>query len=383
VEHARVLDALGIRHGVVAVTKSDVADPGPAADQARALVPRADVVPVSARRGEGLEQLRAALERMAAAVPSRSLSPGGEPRLHVDRSFTIKGAGTVVTGTLWSGAVARGDEVALVGRAGTVRVRSVQVHDADVERAGAGQRVALNLVGLSRDEVRRGDVVAGAGTTLAPTRALVADLAPDDPGLGGERVQVHHGTREAPARIRRHGDGRATLRLERPLLAAEGDRFVVRRIAPPGTLGGGVVLDPQPRRREAREAPAPAPAAPRPLDAEALALEERLRAAGHTPPVDTELAGIEEPLAALREAGRIVRVGPRLHFHADALAEVEVQVLEHLDAHGQITVAALRDRLGTSRKFAQALLEHFDGEGLTLRRGDAHVLRRRRAVRSR
>jgi selenocysteine-specific elongation factor len=318
---------------------------------------------------------------MAAALPGRAAQEGGEPRLHVDRSFTIRGAGTVVTGTLWSGAVAPGDHVSLVGRDGALRVRSVQVHDAAVERADAGQRVALNLVGLARDQVRRGDVVAGEGTALAPTRTILAELSPDGPELDGQRVQVHHGTRETPARVRRHGDDRGTLRLERPLLAAEGDRFVIRRIAPPGTLGGGVVLDPRPRRRTAEAAPAVSPApAPRALDDAALALEQRLRAAGHEPPVASELAGAEDSLAALRDAGRVVRVGPRLHFHADALAGVEGRIRAHLDQHGEITVAALRDQLGTSRKFAQALLEHFDGEGLTLRRGDAHVLRRRRAV---
>jgi selenocysteine-specific elongation factor len=385
IEHARVLQALDIGHGVVAVTKSDVADPARAAEQARALVPGAEVVAVSAREGHGLDDLLAALERMAAALPGRPERADGEPRLHVDRSFTIRGAGTVVTGTLWSGSVGRGDHVSLVGRDGSWRVRSVQVHDASVERATAGQRVALNLVGMGRDDVRRGDVVAGAQTALAPTRAMLAELAPDDPGLDGERVQLHHGTRETPARLRRHDDGLATLSLEQPLLAAAGDRFVVRRIAPPATLGGGVVVDAHPRRREPRDAPVSVavPAPPPALDAEALALEERLRAAGHEPPGEAELAGLEDQLAALRGAGRVVRVGPRLHFHAEALARVEAEVRAHLEQHGDITLAALRDRLGTSRRFAQALLEHFDGEGLTLRRGDTHVLRRRRAVGSR
>ena len=369
---------------MVAVTKCDVADPGRAAGQARALAPGAEVVAVSARAGEGIGELLAALERLASALPGRVARAGGEPRLHVDRSFTIKGAGTVVTGTLWSGEVGPGDHVSLVAREGAFRVRSVHVHDTAVERAQAGQRVALNLVGLARGDVRRGDVVAGADTGLAPTRALLAELSPDGPELDGERVQIHHGTRETPARVRRHGDGHATLRLESPLLAAEGDRFVVRRIAPPGTLGGGVVVDPHPRRRVRRAAPATPPSpAPPALDEEALALEERLRAAGHAPPVASELAGSEHALAALRATGRVVRVGPRLHFHAKALADIEGRVREHLEAHGQITVAELRDDLGTSRKFAQALLEHFDGEGLTLRRGDSHVPRRRRAVGSR
>ena len=278
-EHARVLSALGVGDGVVAVTKSDAADPARAMAEARALVPAAEAVAVSAREGTGMAELVDALERLAARLPGRGGQADGEPRLHVDRSFTVKGAGTVVTGTLWSGAVARGDHVGLVGRAGTHRVRAVHLHGEEVDRAEAGQRVALNLVGLSRDQVARGDVVAGPDTALRPTRSLVADLALDEELEDGERVQVHHGTRESPARIRRRAEGGFGVRLEQLLLADAGDRLVVRRIAPPGTLGGGVVLDPQPApaRRAEPERPQPvAPAGPAPLTDAALELERRL-----------------------------------------------------------------------------------------------------------
>jgi selenocysteine-specific elongation factor len=213
-------------------------------------------------------------------------------------------------------------------------------------------------------------------------------------------VAVHHGTRETAARITELGGRYWQLRLERPLVPSAGDRLVIRALAPPDTLGGGVVLDPAPRRHgpsrdllarlarlergepepEAAPAPAPAPAPPAevPLSAAALAVEEELRAAGATPPLDADLdAGAE--LAALRDAGRAVRVGRTMHFHADALDAVRARLLALLEAEGEVTLARFRDDLGFSRKYAQALLEHFDGEKLTLRRGDARVLRGRRS----
>ena len=137
---------------MVAVTKADLADPARACAEAAELLPGAEVVPVAAPAGEGLDELRAALDRVAAGIPGRGAD--GALRLHVDRSFTIRGAGTVVTGTLWEGTAARGDEVRILPAGTASRIRSVQVHDEPRERAEAGQRVALNLAGVSRDEVR-------------------------------------------------------------------------------------------------------------------------------------------------------------------------------------------------------------------------------------
>jgi selenocysteine-specific elongation factor len=170
-------------------------------------------------------------------------------------------------------------------------------------------------------------------------------------------------------------------------------------VAPPDTLGGGVVLDPHARKHgpsrdalvrlerlsrgepaepDRPHAPAPAsPPEPPALSARALELEKRLRAAGHEPPIDSELGEAAAELPALRASGRAVRVGRNLHYHPEALAEVERRVVDFCRRHGAITIAELRDELGTTRKFAQALLEHFDGEKLTRRAGDAHVLRRR------
>ena len=211
----------------------------------------------------------------------------------------------------------------------------------------------------------------------------------------GSRVAVHHGTRESAARLVELGGRYFQLRLEQPIVPAAGDRLVIRSLAPPDTLGGGVILDPQPKRHgpsrdllarlariergEPEPAPEPTPApAPEPerapLSAAALALEAELRAAGHEPPLDAH----PELLAQLREHGRAVRLGPTMHVHVEALEDVEDRVIAVIEDEGEITLARLRDELDTSRKYAQAYLEHFDGAKLTLRRGDARVLRRRR-----
>jgi selenocysteine-specific elongation factor len=397
-EHAAVLAALGVGDGVVAVTKADLSDPARAQGEAGELLPQATVVACSARTGAGVEDVRAALDRVAARLPGRG-KHAGEPLLHVDRAFTIRGAGTVVTGTLWSGAVAPGDRLVLLGgrEQTAVRVRAVQVHDEPVERAAAGQRVALNLAGIELGAVARGDVVAASGA-VAPSRVLDCELALRD-ARHGMRAHVHHGTRETPARMVDLGDGLWQARLEQPLLARAGDRVVVRSIAPPDTLGGGVVLDPAARRHgrradalarlerlrrgapepepEAPPAPTPPPAraAPQALPASALALEERLRAAGHEPPNATNLDPAD--LGVLRAAGRAVRVGRAMYAHPEALAAVRATVEAVIAADGEITLARLRDELQTSRRFAQALLEHLDAERVTKRLpDDSRVLRR-------
>jgi selenocysteine-specific elongation factor len=400
-EHATVLSALGLRAGVVAITKSDLADPEPALLEVAELFPQAEAIPVSARTKAGLDELLAAIDRAAQEVSGRG-DVEAPTRLHVDRVFTIRGAGTVVTGTLWSGRLAGGDEVLLHPSGRRVRVRGVQVHDEPVSSALAGQRVAANLTGLAVADVDRGDVLVGAEAELDPTYLIDAQLElRDHQPEHGQRVQVHHGTRESPARLAWLGGSFWQLRLEQPLVVAAGDRLVVRQIAPPDTLGGGVVLDPHPKKHGPSRAllqrlermargeevvepvepttPTPAPPAPPPLSDSALAAEQRLRVAGPEPPPDSEFNPAD--LEALRQAGRAIRVSRSLHYHPDALAELQGRVIELARSHGgAVTLPQLRDELGTSRKFAQALLEHFDSEKLTLRRGDEHILRRDRGA---
>jgi selenocysteine-specific elongation factor len=310
-----------------------------------------------------------------------------------------------VTGTLWSGSVAAGDQVEILPAGLRARVRSVQVHDEQVERAAAGQRVALNLVGVSRRDVSRGDVVVAGGS---PRPAYIVDAALDleagvPPIETGTRIHVHHGTRESPGRVYPLGDGRAQLRLESPIVAERGDRLILRRLAPPDTIGGGVVVDPAARRhgpgggggteKDSTEGPPvladaasheenPGDSGPPPLDAVALAIADLLCADGERPRSDSELVsaagaepGASAAFAALERAGLAVRVARNLHFDPVVLESLTGRVVAICERDGFATIAGLRDELGTSRKYAQALLEHLDATKVTIRRGDEHVLR--------
>jgi len=424
-EHLAVLRQLGVEAGVVAITKADLGEPELAAEEVSELVPGAEVVAVSSVRRTGIDELLTALERAAAGLPGRA-DGGGPACLHVDRSFTLKGIGTVVTGTLWSGSIGSGDEVTVLPRELRARVRSVQVHDRPVERAAAGQRVALNLAGVGWRELGRGDVVCGPGARLEPTYLLdvAATLEPGArPLRRGTRLHVHHGTREAPARVvplesdrlRPSERAYAQVRLESPLVAARGDRLILRQLAPPDTIGGGLVVDAKPRKHGARpevverlralewgeepppERPARAtsppareparaapPPPPEPLDAGALKLAELLSSDGPEPRADGDLAeaaGLSPSEAADRlrrlvAAGKAVRVARNLHYAPKPLADLERKVVAICERDGSATISSVRDELGTSRRYAQAVLEHLDAQKVTRRQGDEHVLRR-------
>jgi selenocysteine-specific elongation factor len=249
-EHLAIVRLLGIEQGVVAVTKVDAVDGETlelALEEARDLVPGSVAVPTSARTGEGLDELRAALAEAADRVEQR---PHSRPtRLFVDRVFTLHGIGTVVTGTLWSGSIGEGDELRAEPAAIDVRVRSVQVHDRPVERAEAGQRVAVALPGVERRDLRRGDaLVAPAAYPLSYRLDVALETLGEIPD--GARLHVHHGTAEHFARVVRFGERHAQLRLASPAVAARGDRVVLRDRT---TLGGGLVLDPAPPRTVAAE----------------------------------------------------------------------------------------------------------------------------------
>ena len=240
-EHLAILRLLGIDRGVVAVTKADAVDEETlelAVEEARELVPGAAVVAVSAKTGAGLDELKAALAE-AAGERERASGPA---RLYVDRVFTLRGIGTVATGTLWSGSIGAGDELRAEPSGLDVRVRSVEVHDAPVERAEAGQRVAVSLPGVERSELRRGDALVSRGA-FRPSYRL--DVALEPLAEIPSRVQLHHGTSQVVARVARAGEAYAQLRLSAPVVAARGDRVVLRTST---TVGGGRVLDPLPPR---------------------------------------------------------------------------------------------------------------------------------------
>ncbi len=271
-EHLAILSLLGVHGGVVALTKSDLVDEGwceLVEEEVRTLLtgtPLADapIVRCSATTGAGLPELRAALGAAAATVPARHADD--LLRLPVDRVFTVKGTGTVVTGTLWSGAVAREDSVVLldfersaVGRGRALRVRGIEQHGAAVAQASPGSRVALALGGVDHDELSRGDVLVSAGAPWQDTGHLRADLSllEGAPSLGPRtKVRLHIGTREVGARVIAR-DGRVepgsarTVRIatDAPVFARAGDRFVLRSASPLATIGGGVITDPWTTRR--------------------------------------------------------------------------------------------------------------------------------------
>jgi selenocysteine-specific elongation factor len=393
VEHVAILRLLGLERGVVALTKRDLVDDDTALLarlQVEELLPGVAVVEVSSQTGEGLDELRRELDRCAAGAAPRTGE--GAVRMPIDRVFTLRGIGTVATGTLWSGAIAAGDHLAIEPGSKPVRVRSVQVHDHPVERAAAGQRVAVALVGVERSQVRRGDTLADAGS-LRPSFRLECEVqvlvqAPREL-RHGERVTVHHGTSETHARVVVRGaaaiaagaQGRVQLRLERAVPAREGDHVVIRLTAPQTTIAGGTVLDPAPTRSGLAAAvpePAPRPVAtrrPAPSPEGAEELLARLAADPFSPPPLSP--GEREAAAHLADRGSAVLAGRDLAFTAPAYAEARDAAVAIARERGSVTVAQLRDRLGCSRRYAQALLEAFDAEGITRRVGDERVLRRR------
>ena len=284
-EHLAILDLLGVGTGVVALTKVDVLRSMAeseewvelvAADVSETLegttLEGAPIVPVSARTRQGLDELTAALQDMLAQVEPRR--DRGRPRLPVDRVFTISGFGTVVTGTLTDGSFEVGQEVEVLPRGLKARVRGLQTHKQKVERAVPGSRVAMNLSGVSKADLKRGDVVATPGW-LRPTVLVDVQLRylPDTLRLGSGQAQrpLRHNTQlklfcgaaETLARVRILGQDRllpgqsgwAQLRLQEPVPLVKGDRFIVRIPSPPVTVGGGVVVDPHPGRRHRRFRP--------------------------------------------------------------------------------------------------------------------------------
>ena len=247
-EHLAILRLLGVERGVVALTKADLVDDETLAlarAEAEELVPGASVVAVSGRTGAGLDELRSALAAVAAV--GGHAGSDAPTRLYVDRSFTLRGIGTVATGTLWSGTIGDGDELRVEPSGRRVRVRSVQVHDRPVRRAEAGQRVAVSLPNVERRDLGRGDALVATGA-YRPSYRL--DVVLDELAEIPPRIHVHHGTTDVPARVVRIGDRWAQLRLAGRVVAARGDRVVLRAET---TVGGGIVIDPLPPRHASEE----------------------------------------------------------------------------------------------------------------------------------
>ena len=540
VEHLAILELLGVPTGVVALTKADLVDDellalaeediaGFLADTAYAGAP---IVTVSSRDGRGIPELLGALEQAAAGLPPRHAQ--GPARLAIDRVFTLKGIGTVVTGTLWRGRISAGDALRVEPGGVEVAARSVEVHDAAAGQAVGGQRTGVNVRGGERASLERGRWLISPSSPGAVTRQLDAWVRLL-PGVrlprAGERLRFHHGTAQHVARLafldrKEPSGGEAvpvTVRLDDQAYVEPGDRFILRSLSPTETIGGGSVLDASPvhwhdrsahagfllalhsegradavrrlagergdeglgaedfayttlgvtdagdtlravarsgrleeltlpsgarrwfpagtlarlsaalidglrgRAAERPEKPtltlaelaALLPRTPSPVietltaalveggsavvteggvaaaqagvlneaqEAEAGRLAASVAAARFAPPtlaLLVEQAGlsrrdVERLLAVLVRRGELVRVKEDLWFSAAAVDDARRLLAETLESQPQITLAEFRDALTTGRRNAQALLEHFDGEGLTRRVGEARVLRRRR-----
>ena len=268
-EHLAIVKLLGVSRGVIVLTKADLVDEAWLAEVTRevreacadSFLSDAPVVPFSAVTGAGRDALLAAIDAQLGALEARE--DAGAARLPVDRVFTVEGFGTVVTGTLWRGRVRTGDVLELQPLGREVRVRRVQVHGATVDEALAGQRTALALHGVERDEVSRGDWLV-ASDSLRPSRVLDVrfELLPDADRewKPDTRVRFHVGASEIIGRLLLLGEASqrplqpgesalAQLRLERPAVTARGDRFVIRSYSPSRTVGGGTVIEPVAERR--------------------------------------------------------------------------------------------------------------------------------------
>jgi len=368
-EHLAICQLLRIKSGLVVLSKADLAEPEwidlVREDVRRALAPTflagCPIVAASVKTGTGLPELRAALADLARAVPAKD--PDRTARLPIDRVFTVKGFGTVVTGT----------------------------HGHTVPQATAGQRTAVNLQGVERAAIERGDVLAPAGT-LVPTLLLdgTLELLEDAPRpvKTRDRVRFHVGTQEVMARVlpvdrpelAPGGSGQARFRLEAPVVALPGDRFVVRSYSPIVTIGGGSVLDIAPPRFKRR---GPALAAHLALLAAGeppAVLEEHLKQAGVAGARVADLRArtpfgpslLRQLLDGLQHEGRVLAVDREWYLHRDASDRLRSQTLALLEAfhvenplRAGISREELRSRVGNAqeRVFTQ-LLTALEAEGV-------------------
>ncbi len=273
-EHFDICRLLEIKSGLVILTKADLADEEllelvklETAELVKdSFLENAPVITVSAKTGAGIPELKNALRRAALEIPARQNE--NVTRLPIDRIFSVKGFGTVVTGTLVSGEIAAGDELEILPAQKRVRVRSVQVHERAVEKAGPGQRTAVNLAGIETAGIERGMMLATAGALL-PTQSIDTEIeilpSAAKPLRSRQRVRVHLGTLEVLARVQIINEageiqpgqkGFVQLRLESPAAAVPGERFVIRSYSPQVTIAGGKVLDNSAARHRRRDFPA-------------------------------------------------------------------------------------------------------------------------------
>jgi len=393
-EHFEICRLLGIRQGIVVLTKRDVVDESLLAlvrEEAGALVKGslledAPVVAVSAVTGEGLAELREEMLRLAARTPARDAE--GIPRLPIDRSFTLRGFGTVVTGTLTAGRLRAGEEAEVQPGGLRLRIRGLQVHGETVGEAVAGQRTAVNLAGVEASELHRGMTLTAPGRWQAAQAAdCRVELLRGAPLLRhGAPVHFHAWTAETTAEVRlfdvRHpvepgGTALVRILLDTPVLLAPGDRFILRQYSPLATIGGGVVIDTQPPLRMKKDL-----AAARLAQIEPAPLERKLALWADEPPRGADAAALAaragipmETLQRLAAAAGLVWIrGDRPRLAPRGRVEEEARKLRErvarFHAENPLLGGMPRAAAGLDAGWLEAVLEcgtELAAEGETLR----------------
>ncbi|MBQ6312996.1 MAG: selenocysteine-specific translation elongation factor [Lachnospiraceae bacterium] len=437
-EHLDIMDILGVRRGIVVITKADLADNDRidiVREQIRqetvhTFLENAPVISTSIKTSEGIEELLTAMQHMAeeiAQLRSHIQNPesAGIPRLPVDRSFSLPGFGTIVTGTLLSGTIHQGDQLAVYPGETPCRVRSVQSYGEEVETASGGQRCALNLPKLSTNEAARGTVIAPAGA-LKTSRMMNVRIRVSEhfnrPLESGMRAHLLIGTTRVVCRVflfavDQNGQQYAQLRLEEPVCALPGDRFILRFYSPLETIGGGTVIEAEVRKtrmsdrralekirylddvlcgrkrkkeivedqRDKENTASVRQPVPEQLKKQTSYLLSEFEKAGFKFVSINSLDLSEnqfneqktmQTLRILERRGDIVRLD-QYHYTTAALAnEARKKVLDYFKENDELTTGALRDLLETNRTSARALLEYLDRKKITRQQGGAamHVM---------
>ena len=359
-EHLAICQLLRVKEGLVALTKSDLVDEEwleLVSEDTREFLTGTflegkPIVPVSAKTGQGLNELKRVLQGLVARVPPKQLQ--GKFRLPVDRVFTIRGFGTVVTGTLFSGTIRVEDRIEIYPKGIEAKIRGLQVHNASVPEAVAGQRTAINLQGIDKVELERGDALGHPGE-FAPTFMLDAVLqhlsdAPR-PLRHRARVRLHVGTSEIMGRVilldrDELAPGEETymqFRLEEPAIVLPRDRFVIRSYSPVQTIGGGMVLDAQPAKHRRGEAGLAthfrllAEGSPEEIFAHHLkqATHQGLRLSEFLPWTELSEAHLRQVATTLQRAGRARTVSADMgwYLHAEALDVLTRELRRHLETY--------------------------------------------------
>ena len=356
VEHLDILSILGIKKGVIVITKTDLVEPEfvelVAEDVAEltngTFLENAPVVPVSVYKEQGLEALKQVLAELCSSLPERVNT--GHFRLPIDRVFTLKGFGTIVTGTLMEGKLKKDQNIVLYPENVPVKVRSLQVHSKDTDVAWAGQRVAVNVPDRKKEEILRGDVLA-TSDSLYPTMMVDVKLEvlkhTERTIKHGSRVHVYHGTKELLGKVALMDreelgageSGYAQLRLEEWTVLRKGDHVVLRFYSPVETIGGGVVLDacPKKHRKNDKKAYKAFEIKERGTESERIELSF-LEHQGSFYPMKTlvnkcSLNGtqVRKLVRKLEEDGKLILLFDEIYIHAEELKLYEKRVVQFLD----------------------------------------------------